>query len=146
MIVMKIEDMDNKIIIYLYNSTINIDDTIELNNKIKDVFIKIMKRNNYDFFGYNEVTIYHNSNYGIILEVEKKTDNSFNYRTIDLKIKVYKDVLMYLEFDDYCFNNRPKKLIYYDNKYYLKIDRKLNIYKYLEFAKIKYKKMINEID
>ena len=71
MINMKIETIDGKIIIYLYRDTININDADALNNKIKDIFIRIMKHGNYDFFGYSRVDIYHNPYYGIILEVEK---------------------------------------------------------------------------
>lgn len=145
MINMKIENIDDKVIIYLYNDDIDINDIEALNKKIKDVFIKIMKRGNYDFFGYSRVNIYHNENYGIILEVEKIYNSGMNYHTIDLKIVVYKDSPMYLEFDDY-YGFNLKDVLMMNGKYYLEINNKISIYKYIEFGKIKYKKLINEID
>jgi len=143
---MKIEVVDNKIIVYLFNENINVNDILELNNKIKDIFLRIMKKSNYDFFGYNKVDVYYNENYGTVLEVERIGNNEFNYQRIDLKIVVYKNAVMFFEFDDYYFDKKPKSLVLKDGKYYLKIDNKLNVWKYIEFAKIKYKKMINEID
>ena len=143
---MKIELKDNIIIIYLYYKEINLDDISKLNNQIKELFLTIMKRYNIDFFGYNIVNIYHNDNYGLILEINKIYDGDIRYKTIDLKIVVYKNTLMYLEFDDYYFEKKPNNLIYNKGKYYLEITNSLNINKYIEFAKIKYKKLLNEID
>lgn len=137
---MKIEHEDNKIIIYLHNETIDINNIPELNKKIKSIFIRIMKRRNYDFFGYNKVTVYHNDNYGIILEVEKIFSNEFNYQTIDLKIIVYKNVLMYFEFDDNYFDN-IKEIKYNNGKYYLEIKKGMDTNKYIEYGRIKYKKI-----
>ena len=139
MINMKIENVDGKTIVYLYDEIIDIDDISNLNKKIKDVFIRIMKRGNYDFYGYSKVSVYHNDNYGIILEVEK-IYNSDNYQIIDLKIIVYKYVPMYLEFDDYYDFFNDKEIIS-NSKYYLKINDKLDIYKYIEYGRIKYKKI-----
>ena len=137
---MKVENINNKIIVYLFDNTIDISNINELNNKIKSIFIKLMKRYNYDFFGCNKVNVYHNKYYGLILEVEKLSNMVFNSYAIDLKITIYKDVLMYLEFDDYYFLDNIKSLNYHNGKYYLKINNQLDYNKYLEFAKIKYKK------
>ena len=95
---MKIEVIDNKIIVYLFNGNINVNDILELNNKIKDIFLRIMKKSNYDFFGYNKVDVYCNENYGTVLEVERIGNNEFNYQRIDLKIVVYKNAVMLFEF------------------------------------------------
>lgn len=141
MIVMKIENVDNKIIVYLFNEFIDINDIDSLNKKIKDIFIKIMKHGNYNLFGYSKVSVYHNSNYGIILEVEKIYNSEYNYQTIDLKIIIYKNSPMYLEFDDYYFITKPRDLIINDNKYYLEINNNIDITKYVEFGKINYKKI-----
>ena len=145
MINMKIECIDEKIIIYLYNDNVDINDVYALNKRIKDIFVKIMKYGNYDFFGYSRVDIYHNDSYGIILEVERIYKNEMYYHAIELKIIVHKDVPMYLEFDDYSGFDL-KDIVIMNGKYYLKINNKLNINKYIEFGKIKYKKLINEID
>ncbi len=143
---MKIENVDNKIIIYLFNKTIDINNINSLNKQIKDVFIRIMKRGTHDFLGYNKVNVYHNDIYGIILEVENIYKGDVCYPTIDIKLVIYKDVPMYLEFDDYCFASKPKDLIIKNSKYYLAIDNKYIVDKYIEYGKIKYKKLLNEID
>ena len=145
MINMKIENVDNKIIVYLFNEFFDTNDISELNKKIKDIFLKIMKRSNYDFFGYNLVSVYQNKYYGTILEVEKISNNDY-YRTIDLKIRIFKDIVMYLEFDDYYFSSKPKNLIINNGKYYLEINKYIDINRYIEFGKINYKKLLNEID
>ena len=145
MINMKIENMDGKIVIYLYNEEVDINDLDRLKKKIKDLFVKIMERGNYDFFGYNKVSIYHNEFYGIILEVEKIYNSDFNYHTIDLKIVIYKNIPMYFVFDDYYeFEKNEVKILH--NMYYLEINDKINIYKYIEYGRINYKKILNKID
>lgn len=145
MINMKIINDGEKIIIFLFNIDIDINDIDDVGKKIKNIFVKIMKRGNYDLFGYSKVNVYHNINYGVVLEVEKIYSSGSNYNLIDLKIIIYKNCLMYLEFeDDYGFELRT--LMKYNNKYYLEINDKININKYIEFAKIKYKKFLNEID
>ena len=138
MIDMKIEKIDNKVIIYLFNEHVDINDINNLNKKIKDIFLRIMKRGNCDFFGYNKVNVYHNKYYGIILEVEKIYSSESNYPMIDLKIVIYKDVPMYLVFDDYY---DFKKLKRHNGKYYLEISNKVNINKYIEYGVVKYKKI-----
>ncbi len=145
MINMKIENVDNLVVVYLFNENIDINDIDDLNKKIKNVFVKIMKRGIYDFFGYNKVTVYHNKIYGIVLEVEKISHGNINYRTIDLKITVYKNVPFYLEFDNYYDFNK-KEISVINNKYYLKITENININKYIEYGRIKYKNLLNEID
>lgn len=135
---MKIESIDNKVIVYLYGETIDINNYDEMNKKIKDFFIKIMKRYNFDFFGYSKVSVYHNDNYGIILEIEKIYDMVTKYNTIDLKIIVYKNTPMYIELSDLLFIDDFKKIIVYHGKYYLEIDNGLDINKYIEYGKVRY--------
>ena len=140
MIGMKIEFTDNIIIVYLYQYTLNFNDLNVLNKEIKQVFMKLMKKYKINFFGYSEVCIYNNDKYGNILEIEKIYDNSeFNMNTIDLKIIVYKNVPMYLEFNDFYFTKIPKHLIIKDNKYYIDISSIKNIIKYIEYGRINYK-------
>ena len=137
MISMKLEVNDEKVIVYLYNELIDINNIDGLNKKIKDLFIKIMKRYNLDFFGYSKVNVYHNENYGLILEIEKIYNTDIRYNVIDIKIIVYKNVPIYLEFDDYYFVDKPKKLIEYNKKYYLEINNDIDINKYIEYGKVK---------
>lgn len=140
MINMKIENVDGKIIIYLFDKHVDINDIDALNKEIKNIFVRIMKRGSYDFFGYSKVNVYHNKYYGLILEVEKMYSDERCYKTIDLKIIIYKNVPMYIEFDD-CYNFKLNEFEMINNKYYLDINSKTNLYKYIEYGKIKYKKI-----
>ena len=138
MIDMKVEFEVNKVIVYLYENSLNIDNITLLNKDIKNLFIKLIKRYNLDFFGYSKVTIYNNYKYGNVLEIEKIYYDEFNSHTIDLKVVVYRNVLMYLEFDDYCFTKKIDKIICKDNKYLLNIDDIDNIMEYIEYGRINY--------
>ena len=136
MIDMKIKYLDNKIIVYLPGNRLTINNIEELNKEIKNIIIKLIKRYNIDFYGYSKVTIYNNEYYGNILEIEKIYQTY--QKNIDLKIIIYRFITMYLEFDDYLFLDRPKDLIIKDGKYYLKIDKNLNLLKYIEYGKVIY--------
>ncbi len=139
MISMKVLNENEKVIVYLFNDDVDINKINELNDKIRKLFVKLIKRYHFDFFGYSEVTIYHNNKYGLIIEILKLSD--FDYeKTIDLKIIVYKNYPMFLEFDDYYFLDKPKKLIYKNNKYYLNLDDITDINKYIEYGKVIIKK------
>ena len=136
MIDMKIKYLDNKIIVYLPGNRLTINNIEELNKEIKNIIIKLIKRYNIDFYGYSKVTIYNNEYYGNILEIEKIYQTY--QKNIDLKIIIYRFITMYLEFDDYLFLDRPKDLIIKDGKYYIKIDKNLNLLKYIEYGKVIY--------
>ena len=133
---MKVKFVNDKLFVYLYNEIVNIDDIDELNERIKKIFIKLIKKYQLDFYGLNKVTVYHNNKYGMVLEIEKIYSSVYEHSVIDLKIIIYKNVKMYLEFDDYCFLEKPKNLIIKNNKYYLSVDSITNINKYIEFGKI----------
>ena len=136
---MKMECVDKKTIVYLYQTKLDYHNLEELNKQIKSLFIKLMKVYKIDFFGYNKVSIYENKKYGSILEIEKIYNNEFNFDIIDLKLIVHRDMPFFLEFDDYVFDIFLDKIIIRNNKYYLNIDDIDNIYNYLEFGKIVYK-------
>ena len=136
---MKIEFDINKIIVYLYQYQLNFDDINILNSEIKKIFIKLIDKYQINFWGYSKVSIYNNDKYGNILEIEKiYSASEFTLSTIDLKIIVYKNVLMYLEFDDYYFDKIPNGLIIKNNKYYLDINDIKNINEYIEYGRINY--------
>ena len=140
---MKIEITHDKVIVYLYIKALSINDIALLNKEIKSLFINLIERYHLNFFGSFKVSIYHNSHYGSILEIEKAYDDSFNTNLIDLKIIVYRNVSMYLEFNDFYFTNVPKQLIIKNNKYYLSVDNIDNIMKYIEYGRINYNTNFN---
>jgi len=136
---MKIENIDEKVVIYLYRYFLSYDDKDKLNQEIKNIFLKLIKIYNYDFFGFNKVTIYENKIYGCIIEIEKIYSDSLYQDIIDLKVVVYNNVSFYFEFDDYIFPFYNKDIVKNNNKYYIKIDNSKKLYKYLEYGKIIYK-------
>ena len=91
MISMKIECNDEKIIVYLHRYKLNIDDIDKLNKDIKTLFIKLIRVYKLPLLGYSKVIIYHNKNYGSVLEIEKIYNSEYNRDIIDLKLIIFKD-------------------------------------------------------
>ena len=135
---MKLEFQEEKIIIYLTYEKLNIDNIEKLNKDIKKLFIKLIKKYELDLYGYSKVTIYNNEYYGNVLEIEKIYNSDFNKNIIDLKVLLYKNVPMDLEFDDYNFDKKIDNIIIKNGKYYLNIDKTINIIKYIEYGKVNY--------
>lgn len=140
MINMKIELINDKIIIYLYKYQLSFDSTVKLNDEIKSLFIKLIKVYHLDFFGYSKVHIYENKKYGSILEIEKIYNSEFNIEIIDLKLLVHRNTLFYLVFDDYYEFLKDKQMVIKNNKYYVDINLFDNILKYIEYGGIIYLK------
>lgn len=135
---MKVEFVIDKVIIYLYQYKLSINNIDILSKEIKNIFANLIKKYNVDFFGYLKVKIYNNSKYGNIIEINKIVDNSLYSNIIDLKITVYKDYPMYFEFDSYYDGILPIKTINKDGKYLININNIENILKYIEYGKINY--------
>ena len=138
MINMKIELTFNKVIIYLYQHKLNFDNLTDLNNEIKKIIIKIISKYQLDFSGYSKVSIYNNDKYGSILEIEKIYNLNYS-SNINLKIIVYKNVPLYLEFDNLYFDELINKLKIKNNKYYISVDDIDNIIKYIEYGRVYYR-------
>ena len=134
MIDMKIEFNDDKIVIYYYDRLLDINNINILNNEIKKLIIKLIKKYHISL-GYYKVTIYNNEYYGNILEIKKIYENNYQ-ETIDLKIIIFKDVTMYFEFDDIYFDLNNKSIFYKNGKYYINIDKNINIIDYLEYGRV----------
>ena len=135
---MKIECVNDKIIIYLYAIDLFIDNIDNLNTQIKEIIVKIIKKYHINIFGFFKVNIYYNKEYGSILEIENIYSSEYNKDLIDLKIIIYKNVDFYLEIDDNIYLNKSNYILK-NNKYYIKIDQLNNLYKYLEYGKVVYK-------
>ncbi len=117
----------------------NILDKHEIESYLKDLMIKLKKKN-YNISGFYNVKVYHNSNYGLIIKIIKEDDLELFKELIDLKISVYQDVNMYLEFDDYFLIKKYNDIYISDmtNKYYINISKikKQNIIKLSEFCNV----------
>lgn len=131
---MKIEFQNEKIIVYLYRYVLDLENVEKLNKEVRNLFVKLIKTYNIDFFGYSKVHIYNNKKYGSILEIEKIYNNEFNREIIDLKLVIHEDTIFKFVFDDKYFD----ELEYFKGKFYLDMDKVNNLYKYLEFGKVIY--------
>lgn len=142
MISMKVEFDNNKIIVYLYQCFFDYHDIDKLNSEIKKIIIKLIKRYNLEFFGYNIVHLYHNKYYGSVLEIENIYYSDFNINVIDLKLIIHHDNPFYLEMNDYYEDIENKKIIFFKGKFYYNLENVDNILKIIEFGKIIYKKSV----
>ena len=133
---MKIENIDNKLILYLYNKYLSIDNINKLNQEIKEICLNLMKKHHFHLFGYYLVDIYYHHKYGSILEIKNIYDELFPVDIIDLKVIVHKNNNFYLEMDDVFIIN--DKIFFKQDKFYININDIDNINKYIEFGKIKY--------
>ena len=82
---MKIDFIDEKIIIYLRDTFFN-DDIKSATMDVKNIFIRLITYYHIKLSGLYDVYAYENKKYGTILEIIKKHD-LFNSDIIDLKIK-----------------------------------------------------------
>ena len=135
---MKIQVIDEKIVLYLYNYFFKTTPTDTLTKEIKKIFIRLIKNYHFKLGGIYNVLVYENSYYGTILEIEKIEELLFNPDLIDIKVRVINNQDFYFKTDDYFiienYNN-----IYYQNEYfYLKLDDKINLTSLIEYGSIEY--------
>ena len=123
--------IDNDKIIVFLNNKKNID-----NDKIEDYLKHIISKldENYDMSDYNEVNVYQDCNYGIILEFICD-DMEYLFETSDIKINIFKKNYFLYQID-YSYINK-EILNYCDlyknkNKLYLKIKNNISFIDYLK--------------
>jgi len=139
---MKIEYIDNKLIIYLRNSFFKNYDIKELTKDIKELFSKLLYYYKIELSGLYEVMIYDNKKYGSILEIIKKED-LFNPNVIDIKLKLFKDKDFYFKTNDFFILSSYNNIYYDNNDYYININNIDDINKVIEFGNILYNKKDN---
>lgn len=130
---------DDKIIVFLNNKK-NIDEK-EIEEYFKTLILKLEDK--FDVTDYNEVSVYQDSNYGMILEF-KYDDMEYLFDTSDIKINLFKKNYFLYEID---YNYIDKKILRYctiyknKDKLYLKFKRnidEINFSKILEYSDIIY--------
>jgi len=139
---MKIEYIDNKLIIYLRDYFFKNYDIKELTKDIKELFSKLLYYYKIELSGLYEVMIYDNKKYGSILEIIKKED-LFNPNVIDIKLKLFKDKDFYFKTKDYFILSSYNNIYYDNNDYYININNIDDINKVIEFGNILYNKKDN---
>lgn len=139
---MKIEYIDNKLIIYLRDYFFKNYDIKELTKDIKELFSKLLYYYKIELSGLYEVMIYDNKKYGSILEIIKKED-LFNPNVIDIKLKLFKDKDFYFKTNDFFILSSYNNIYYDNNDYYININNIDDINKVIEFGNILYNKKDN---
>lgn len=138
---MKIIDNDDKIIVFLNNKQY-IKDEEKIEDYFKSLFIKLEDKYNLDI-DYNDVCVYVDYNYGMILEF-RNSDLEYFFDNIDVKINIFKNHYFLYKIDyNYINKDILNHCIVYKNKdsIYLKIKKEIDekiFLKILEYSDIIY--------
>ena len=118
---------------YIYLNKYYIAD-LELNDKqcveeyFKKVFINLKNNYHLDIYGYYNIRVYANKQYGIIIDVFKLSNDYFKMpgNKVDMKIMIDSDNKFLYEIIDYflieSYKNYIRNIYYKDEKYYLELD------------------------
>lgn len=122
-------------------------DTDDIKKYLKDIIIKLKKRNKKEFSGFYNVQVYVNKKFGMIFEFFKEDSFDFFQDVVDLDITVHDNAKVFLEFDDLFLVNDFHDIYSYNNKYYIDIDKtsRLKFYSLLEFSDFVFGKKLDNI-
>lgn len=134
--------IDDDIDIYLnksYLKNIDLNDTKTIKNIIKS----INKKYNIDLYGYVEVKIYIDNNYGVIINIKKEELEYFDYfnEELEMNIEIINDSFLYKIDEIYDKEQLKNKTTYkYKDNLYINIDKinNINLGKILETSEIIY--------
>ena len=143
---MKIDVLEDKIIVYLINIIFSNYEKKELINEIKKVFIRLIKYYNFQLKGIFDVNLYYHTKYGSILEIIKKDELLFSKDYIDIKLNIYKNSKFYFKTKDYYSIDKYKNIYYDNNYYYINIDNIDNMINIIEYGNILYKEKDNYLN
>lgn len=128
---MKIEYIDdNNFYIYLnkyYVSDLDIENKACVEQYFKKMFLSLKNNHHLDIYGYYNIRVYVNKQYGIIIDVFKLSNDYFKMSgsKVDMKIMIDSDNKFLYEIDDYFFakeNIEYVQNIYVkDGKYYIEL-------------------------
>ena len=134
--------IDDDIDIYLnklYLKNIDFNNT----NTIKSIIKKLIKKYEIDLYGYIEVKIYVDSNYGVIINIKKEDTDYFDYFNdeIEMNIEIINDSFLYKINDIFEINQiKAKKIYKYMDNIYIYFDKidNINLGKIIENSEIIY--------
>ena len=121
---------ENSFLVFVIDKIPNIKNDQELSDYLKNVFEIIKEKNQFDIYGYYDVLIYKDINYGLIIKLDKEELEYFNCynKQIEMKIVIAEEPNIL-----YCIDNLkilkkiPKFKIYlYKDKLYLELMSKIN--------------------
>lgn len=141
--------IDDDIEIYLnrqYLKKIDLNDTKTIKNIIK----KLNKKYNIDLYGYIEVKIYIDKNYGVIINIKKDEPEYFDYfnEEIEMNIEIINDSFLYKINNIYDKKQiKTNKIYKYKDSLYISIDKidNINLGKIIEISEIIYGKKAKKI-
>jgi hypothetical protein len=135
---MKIEIInDNKLLIYIskeYIKDLNLYEKEKLELYFRNLFVRLKEKYELDIFGYYDITVYRDYNYGGIILLEKDDSDYFNYygKQIDMCIKIDSSDLFLYMIDNIGIINTSIvdkiKLYKYKDKIYLRIIDNIDSY------------------
>lgn len=136
---MKLEVFDDKkMVLYLSNYFFNSTEKEIVTKEIKNIFIRLIKYYHIKINGFYEVFVLENKKYGTILEIKKRDELLFNPDLIDIKVRILKNINIYLKTDNYFILEKYQNVYYFNNNYYIKIDDVDHIIDIIEFVSIEY--------
>ena len=140
---MNISFDDDKVILK-FKETLDIENIDEIKNYLKNIFLKLKEEYSFSISGLYLVVIYEDIN-NTIIEIESESDDIYDYYDeVDMHLMIENTICLY-EIEDVFFkirNLNKYKIFKYLNKYYLKLEEKIDkvsLGKLYEFSKLKYK-------
>ncbi len=131
-----IADGDKLSIFALKKDDIDMDN---INEYIKKLVLKLKRKYRRDISGFYDAFVYTNDKMGIIIDLVREEELDFFRDLVDLKIKVYSNSDIYLEFGDYFLLDK-KNIYFWKDNYYVDLkdisdEEFLNI---IEFSRVVY--------
>lgn len=120
---------ENSFLVFVTNKIPNIKNDQELSDYLKNIFKIIKEKTKFDIYGYYEVLIYKDINYGLIIKLDKEELEYFNCynKQIEMKIAIAEESnILYCIDDLEILKKIPKFRIYlYKGKLYLELVSKI---------------------
>lgn len=131
---MRVSEYNDKVIIYLNNYFLK---DLDYSNKeeVLKLLLSLKKRISIDLEGVYDVKVYHDKE-NMIMELYYLDEIELDYPSFN--IEVYNNCAFLLEFNDYFDIPKNKKVLIYNDKYYIDLDSLSNkeIIKYSDFYQI----------
>ncbi len=139
---MKIDILDDKLIIYLYSNIedVNFKDEICIEKFLKKLFIKLYNYYDLKIEGCYDVDLFLDNYYGVVLVLRKEELEYYYYKEVDMKIRINYRNFLYLV-DNCDFDKNKFNFIIYLHNIYLMPKKKLDdveLARLMEFSKIIY--------
>jgi len=136
----------------IYIDSINFDNKVDLEKYFRKIFSNLHAFYDIEINGYYDIKVYHDNNYGIIIELKKSDSDYFDYldNQIDMRITNAKSECFLYKINDYFLYKNIKGCEYYLYKtnIYVKIKTKISKSDYfylLENSEIIYNEEVNNI-